>query len=100
MARLRLYPEIKSLSEVFKKENGLSNFNNAAKQYLVVEKFPEIFPELSKIATATKIENKVLFLRVENSVWRNELMFKNKMMRENINKFFRTEVVKAIKFKY
>lgn len=100
MAKLRLYPEIKSLSEVLSKENGLSNFNNAAKQYLVIEKFPEIFPELAQIVKATKIENKILYLRVENSVWRNELMFKNKIMKESINKFFKAEVVKTIKFKY
>ena len=100
MARLRLYPEIKKISEVFRKEEGLGNFQNAAKQYMVIEEFFNIFPELGKIVKPEKIENKVLHLKVENSVWRNELMFKNKEMRSAINKYFKADVVKMIKFKY
>ena len=88
----------KSLSDVINKEKEFENIRIKAKEYDVVEKFSEIFPELKKIAEAKRVEKGKLFLRVENSVWRSELNFKQEMIVKKINKFFKEEVIDKIKF--
>ncbi len=97
MGKLRLYTEIKSLSDIMSEE-GLKKFRSSAGEYAVIEKFPEIFPDLVKIVKPQKIEKNILFLKVENSVWRNELRFKQEIMKERINKFFDVKIVKSIRF--
>lgn len=97
MGKLRLYTEIKSLSEVLGEE-GFQRFRKSAGEYAVVEKFSEIFPDLSNIVKPQKIEKNILFLKVENSVWRNELRFKQEIMKERINKYFKEKIVKSIRF--
>ena len=69
-----------------------------AREYDILEKFNAIFPQLQKVAEPVKIENNTLFLKVENSVWRSELNFKQKTMVEKINEYFNTEAVVKIKF--
>jgi hypothetical protein len=64
----------------------------------VVVRFSEIFPELEKIAAAVKVDRKILFIKVENSVWRNELKFMEQRMVEKINDFFKGQRIKSIKF--
>lgn len=97
MARQSTF-NIKSLTEVIEKEKDFENLRSTIKEYDVVEKFKIIFPELSKIAEAVKLEKKTLFLRVENSVWKSELNFQKNALMEKINKHFNEQVIKAIKF--
>lgn len=97
MARQSTF-NIKSLTEVIEKEKDFANLRSTIKEYDVVEKFKIIFPELSKIAEAVKLEKKTLFLRVENSVWKSELNFQKNALMEKINKHFNEQVIKAIKF--
>ncbi len=89
---------IKSLTEVIEKEKEFEKLRSTIKEYDVVEKFKYIFPELSKIAEAVKLEKKTLFLRVENSVWKSELNFQKNALIEKINNHFNEQVIKAIKF--
>ncbi len=63
-----------------------------------VTKFAEIFPDFKKIAKAKKINNKTLFLRVENSVWRSELNLHKATIIKKINDYFGKEIVKNIRF--
>jgi hypothetical protein len=88
----------RSLAEIFEREPDLERVRNSVKQYDVVDFFSEIFPDLSKVAQAVKTEKKMLFLRVENSVWRNELRLKEKTIVENVNKYFNEERIKGVKF--
>lgn len=97
MARQSTF-NIKSITEVIEKEKEFENLRSTIKEYDVVEKFKIIFPELSKIAEAVKLEKKTLFLRVENSVWKSELNFQKNALMEKINKHFNEQVIKAIKF--
>lgn len=90
--------KIKSISEVIKNEEEFENFRNAAKEYEVVDKFYEIFPDLKSVAVAKKIEKKCLFLRVENSVWRNELKLNQGLIISKINETLKAEVINKIKF--
>ena len=88
----------KSISEVIEKEKDFTSLRESMKNYDVASEFEKIFPELTLIAEAIKVEKKTLFLKVENSVWKNELNFQKNLIAEKINKHFRTEVIKSIKF--
>jgi hypothetical protein len=88
----------KKVSDIIETDKAFDKIRKKAKEFDIVEKFKEIFPDLGKIAEAKKIEKEILFLRVENSVWRSELNFKQAIIVEKINLHFKEKVVKAIKF--
>lgn len=91
-------PDLKSIYEVFNEDAALGNVRNFVKQTDVVLLFSEIFPDLKNIAKAVKVEKGFLFLRVENSIWRSELKFRQKFIIERINKHFGENIIKIIKF--
>ena len=88
----------KSLKEVFEKEPRLKRLRNFVNASGVVADFNTIFPEFKKMVVPVKVEKKRLFLNVENSVWRNELKFREKEIIEKINNHFKNEIIKWIKF--
>ena len=90
--------KIKSVGEVIKDENSFVKFRKVAEEYKIVESYKEIFPELTKISKAVKVDREILFLKVENSVWRNELNLKQKIMVEKINNYFKEKVIRTIRF--
>ncbi len=98
MAKYRSRSSFKSLFEVINEEKQFTNLREATKNFDVVEKFEIVFPELKNIAEAKKVFNKVLFLKVENSVWKSELNLRKNIIAERINSAFGEEVIKTIKF--
>ena len=90
--------EIRSLSEVLKKEKAFEKIRNTASDYDVIEKFGVIFPELKKFVVPVKVSKNFLYLKVENSVWKSELNFQKEAITNKINKYFKREVIKSIKF--
>jgi hypothetical protein len=88
----------RSFAEIFEKEPDLYKIRDSVKQYDVVDLFAQIFPDLSRVAYAVKAERKILFLRVENSVWRNELKLKENTIVENVHTFFKEERIRGIRF--
>jgi len=91
-------PDFRSIEEIFKTDSALSNVRNFVKQADVILLFPKIFPDLNQFVDAVKLEKQVLFLRVENSVWRSELKFRQKLIVERINNHCGENVVKSVKF--
>lgn len=91
-------PTYKSISEVIDKEKDFEHLRKRAKEHDVVESFRIIFPDLTNIAQAKKVEKSILFLRVENSVWRSELNFNRTKLIEKINNHFHEQLIKSIKF--
>jgi hypothetical protein len=87
-----------SLGEAFEKEPSLNKLKNSIKDYDVVTNFYEIFKDFEKIAVPVKVKNNTLYLRVENSVWRNELKIKEQNIIEKINKYLKEERIKKLKF--
>ena len=87
-----------SLGEAIEKEPSLSKIRSSIKDYDVVANFYEIFKDFEKIAVPVKVKNNILFLRVENSVWRSELKFKEQNIIEKINRYLKEERIKKIKF--
>jgi hypothetical protein len=87
-----------SLSEIFDHEPALSGLRKIIKESDVVAKFPEIFPDLKKVAEAVKVEKRTIFLKVENSTWRSELKFREKIIVDKINGFFKEDRIKYVRF--
>lgn len=88
----------RSISDVLFKEREFSKIVAKAKEEEIVTKFSEIFPELNAIAKAIKFNRNILFLRVENSVWRSELNLKQQAMISKIKKQFSNIHIEKIKF--
>lgn len=88
----------KSIPDVIKKEKAFTAVRKKALEYDITSGFNEIFPELKTIAKAVKVEKEILYLRVENSVWRSELNLKRNQIVEKVNKHFDSKVIKNIKF--
>ncbi len=98
MGKRYLHSGFKSISEIIDRENEFSNLRETVKNYDITGDFEKIFPEIKLIAQAVKVEKKILFLRVENSVWKSELNFMKNLIIEKINKHYNNELIKSIKF--
>jgi len=98
MARYHTPLSFKTIEEILDKEKEFSNLRETVKNYEIVDKFETIFPELKLFAKAARIEKQVLFLKVENSVWKSELNFRKNLIVDKINKYYNEQVIKTIKF--
>jgi len=98
MAKQRSHSSFRTIEDVLSKEKEFLKFRESIKNYNIVDEFSKIFPELSEIAKAVKVDKKVLFLSVENSVWKSELNFRKNLVVDKINKYFNEQVIKTIKF--
>jgi len=89
---------MKTFNDVFQENNELKNFREYLKQGEILNSFEDSFPDLKNIAKPVKIEKLVLFLKVENSVWRSELKFRQKIIIDKMNEHFGEQVVKSLRF--
>lgn len=89
---------MKTFNDVFQEDDTLKNFRDYLKQGNILNAFPEIFPDLKEIAEVVKVEKQILFLKVEHSVFRSELKFRQKLIIDRINGHFGEVVVKSVKF--
>ena len=87
-----------SIADIIKSDPGLAGIRKVIKESDVIINFYKIFPEWEKIAAPKKVEKKVLYLKVENAAWRNELKFKEELILRKVNKYFNDERIKWIKF--
>ncbi|MHB8907227.1 MAG: DUF721 domain-containing protein [Melioribacteraceae bacterium] len=98
MARQHTRSSFRTLDDLLKNENEFSNLRESLKNYDIVDEFEKIFPELKMIAQAVRVDKQILFLRVENSVWKSELNFKKNLIADKINKHFNQQIIKSIRF--
>ncbi len=87
----------KQIGEIIN-DNAFEKVREVVSQNEVVEEFHKIFPEFKKIVLPKKVRNSILFLRVENSVWRSELNLQKAVIIKKVNKHFNKTVIKNIKF--
>ena len=87
-----------SLSEIFNTDPALARVRNIVKESDVTIEFNKVFPDLEKVAVAVKVEKMVLILRVENAAWRNELKFKENIIVDKINNYFKETRINRVKF--
>lgn len=84
-----------SLSTLLKK----IGIDTRVKQYQALVTWPEIVGErISKISTAEKVTNGILFVKVKSSAWRNELVFMKKEILTKIDKKVGYGIIKDIRF--
>jgi hypothetical protein len=88
----------KSLKDVFITDPDLGSIRKIVKSSDVVIDFYKIFPDIEKVVVPLNIDKMFLKLRVENSVLRSELKFKEKEIVDKINMYYNEERVKGIKF--
>jgi len=86
------------LSDIINTKSEFEWLSKRIKETEVLDGFIEIFPDLRKVVKVMKVDKKTIFLKVENSVWRSELKFSESVIIEKINKFFKEERIKFIKF--
>lgn len=98
MVKQHTHSSFKSLNDIIDQEKDFESIRETIKNYSVVEDFGKIFPELKNIAKVKKVEKGILFLEVENSVWKSELNFQKNKVIEKINNYYKVEVIKTIKF--
>ncbi|MFZ5946444.1 MAG: DUF721 domain-containing protein [Stygiobacter sp.] len=98
MVKRKSSTSFKTLNEVLETDKELSSLKEKIKLLTVLGEFENIFPELSNIAKAIKVEKQILFLKVENSVWKSELNFQKNILIKKINNYFKEEIIKSIKF--
>ncbi|MDR3626545.1 MAG: DUF721 domain-containing protein [Ignavibacteriaceae bacterium] len=87
-----------SLSEVFNTDPALARVRKLVKESDVAIEFSKLFPDLEKVAEAVRVEQNVLILRVENAAWRNELKFKEGLIIEKVNDYFKETRINRVKF--
>jgi hypothetical protein len=90
--------EIKSLKEIFNNEDDFDKLRKLVKSYDVAADFYTIFPELQSFVSTATVNNKMLLIKVENSIMRHELFLKNEMMIKKINDYYNEPRIKAIRF--
>jgi hypothetical protein len=90
--------KFRSLADIIDGDPGLAPIRKIIKQSDVVIEFYKIFPELKKVVKPLKVEKKVLFISVENSILRSELKFQEGLIVSKVNKYFNEERIKAIRF--
>ena len=90
----------KSIRDVISSTLQRLGHSKKIKQCEVVDVWPSIVGEqISKIATAERMEHGKLFVKVSRSTWRNELIFLKQELIERINKTMDQEIVQDIIFK-
>jgi hypothetical protein len=90
--------KFKSIADILNGDPGLAPVRKIIKQSDVVIQFYNIFPELKKVVKPLKVEKKTLFITVENSILRSELKFQESLIVSKVNKYFREERIKGIRF--
>lgn len=87
-----------SMSHLLKKTLEYYNLNDVVENNEIIEKYSEIVgQQINKYSKAVKFEKGVLFIEVENSAWKNELLLMSEKIKEKINQYFEKEIVKEIK---
>lgn len=87
-----------SLGEIIKIEPGLGKLRNVIKENDTIIDFNKIFPNFEKLVKPVKVSKKTLFLKVENSVCRSELKFKEQIILDKINNYYKENRINSIRF--
>ena len=66
----------KSLGEALNAVLSNLGIQNKIRQYAILDKWAEIVGEkVASVTTAERIQDGILYVKVKNSAWRNELLF-------------------------
>ena len=88
----------KSIADAINMEPAFEGLRKIINESDVVADFSKIFPDLARVASAVKVEKKVLSLKVENPAWRSELKFREKQIIDKVNEYFNESRINRIRF--
>ncbi len=91
--------ETVTIGEALAKFLRSRGFEKRIKQEDIIRRWPEIVG--NKIADKTKpkrITNNILVVKVDDAVWRNEMVYYREEIRKKINSIAGEELVKELKF--
>lgn len=76
------------------------NFESATEEFRTMKLWAEVTGTyITKVSQIEKVERGLLYVKVKNAAWRNELMFKKASIIEEMNKRLGKEFIKDIIFK-
>ncbi|MFN3345328.1 MAG: DUF721 domain-containing protein [Chloroherpetonaceae bacterium] len=76
------------------------HFDRVSEEYLIIKMWKEVAGAyIANVSQVEKVYQGVLYVKVKNAAWRNELMFKKESIIEKINQQLGKEAVKDIMFK-
>jgi len=76
------------------------NLESASEEFRIVKIWKEVAGlYITKVSQVEKIDRSVLHVKVKNSAWRNELMFKKASIVQEMNKRLGKDYIKDIIFK-
>lgn len=89
-----------SLGEALRELLRNLEIETKVKQHLAAASWGKIVGEnVAKVTEVDKVENGILFIKVESSAWRNELLFMKRNIIQKINTFLGDEIIRDIRFK-
>ncbi len=98
MEKSKMKTDPKSLSDALKEAAKYFKLSESIQKGDVLILFEKIVgPSISKFAHAKTFFRGTLVLEVESSSWKNELFLMREDIKEKINQYFKTEVVKQIR---
>ena len=75
-------------------------FESASEEFRILKMWKDVAGlYITKVSQVEKIERGMLYVKVKNATWRNELMFKKASIVQEMNKRLGKESVKDIIFK-
>jgi hypothetical protein len=90
--------QFKSITDIIGRDKAFAKFRKSIREQDVQVEFHNIFPDLKRTVTVSNVNKGVLYLSVQNSVLKNELFFKKKIVLQKINDYFNQPVIDDIKF--
>lgn len=90
---------MQELKAALEKALKMANIDKAIKQYSAIDIWEEtVGTAISRNTEATDVRHGVLIVRVSNSTWRQELMFKKEDILEKLNNKIGKNLIKDIRF--
>lgn len=87
-----------SLGQALKKLLSDLGIEDNVTNYQVINLWPEVVgKKIAKVSAAEKIENKILFVKVTNDSWRNELTYHKKKIVEKLNNKIGKRIIEDIR---
>jgi predicted nucleic acid-binding Zn ribbon protein len=88
----------KTFGEAFGSSKELNAMRGAVANLDALNIAKNLFEGMGLPGAAKKVENKALYVKVEDSIWKNELKLNQKNILNNINAHFKEQIVNTIKF--
>ncbi len=91
---------VQDIGSILNKYLSDSDFGLKLKKFSLFNHWPEIVgPDIGKKTTPQKIFKGILYIKVTNSTWANELSMMSEQLIDRINNFIGEEIIKELRFK-